>query len=206
MSSIMPMKPSDIRTSSPTAVRTVSVERTYLALPTPDAFRPGGAPAARAQLRALPRHDLAAWRALYATVGAAWQWHDRDAWPDAQLAEHLARDEVGVWAVDLPADTAHAESDAERATTSDRDVGMLELCRHDDGSVEIVYLGLVNRVHGRGLGAWLLGEAVRMAFAWNAARVWLHTCTLDGPAALPNYLARGFVVERTETYEAELPA
>jgi hypothetical protein len=27
--------------------------------------------------------------------------------------------------------------------------------------------------------------------------VWLHTCTLDSPAALPNYLARGFEVVRT---------
>jgi GNAT superfamily N-acetyltransferase len=200
------MKSSETRTSSPTAARTVSVERTYLALPTPDAFRPGGAPVARAQLRAIPRHDLAAWRALYATVGAPWHWHDRDAWPDAQLAEHLARDEVGVWAVDRLADSAADASHAERVQTADRDVGMLELCRHADDSVEIVYLGLVHRVHGRGLGAWLLGEAVRMAVTWNAARVWLHTCTLDGPAALPNYLARGFVVERTETYEADLPA
>jgi len=30
------------------------------------------------------------------------------------------------------------------------------------------------------------------AWAWGAAYVWLHTCTLDAPAALPNYLARGF--------------
>ena len=30
----------------------------------------------------------------------------------------------------------------------------------------------------------------------------LHTCTLDGVAALPNYLARGFVPDRTEVYTA----
>ncbi len=197
------MKSPADRTSSPRTARTVQVERTYLALPSPTAFRPGGAPRTRAVLRALAPDDLAGWRALYATVGAPWQWHDRDAWSDEQLAEYLARDEVGVWAVDLLADAGDPGGEA---TPTMRDVGMLELCRHADGSCEIVYLGLVSAVHGRGLGAWLLGEGVRLAAERGATRVWLHTCTLDGPAALPNYLARGFVVERTETYEAVLPA
>ena len=31
-------------------------------------------------------------------------------------------------------------------------------------------------------------------------RVWLHTCTLDDPAALPNYVARGFRPCSTEVY------
>jgi hypothetical protein len=55
------------------------------------------------------------------------------------------------------------------------------------------------------LGAWLVSEAVNRAFALGVARVWLHTCTLDAPAALPNYVARGFTVERSETYIAQLP-
>lgn len=29
-------------------------------------------------------------------------------------------------------------------------------------------------------------------------RVWVHTCTLDGPHALANYRARGLTVYRTE--------
>jgi hypothetical protein len=35
----------------------------------------------------------------------------------------------------------------------------------------------------------------------GAKRVWLHTCTLDHAAALPNYLRRGFVPFKTEVYE-----
>ena len=53
---------------------------------------------------------------------------------------------------------------------------------------------------GRGLGGALLTEAVERAWAAGAARVWLHTCTFDHPAAIPNYLARGFTVFRTEEY------
>jgi hypothetical protein len=36
--------------------------------------------------------------------------------------------------------------------------------------------------------------------------VWVHTCTLDHPAALPNYLNRGFRPFKEETYTAEVPA
>jgi hypothetical protein len=38
----------------------------------------------------------------------------------------------------------------------------------------------------------------------GATRVWLHTCTLDSPVALPNYEARGFVRYRSETYTVEM--
>jgi hypothetical protein len=41
------------------------------------------------------------------------------------------------------------------------------------------------------------------AWSGGANRVWLHTCTFDDPAALPNYLARGFTVTRTEQYFVE---
>jgi hypothetical protein len=35
----------------------------------------------------------------------------------------------------------------------------------------------------------------------GAVLVWLHTSTLDHPAALPNYLKRGFRPVREEVYE-----
>jgi hypothetical protein len=43
--------------------------------------------------------------------------------------------------------------------------------------------------------------AAEQAWALGAKRVWLHTCTLDHAAALPNYLGRGFVPFKTEVYE-----
>src|SRR5438094_198572 len=57
----------------------------------------------------------------------------------------------------------------------------------------------------RGFGKHLLTEAVRHAWAEGARRVWLHTCTLDHPAALPNYVARGFRPFKTERYVTETP-
>jgi ribosomal protein S18 acetylase RimI-like enzyme len=133
------------------------------------------------------------WRALYAQIGAPWHWHDRDAWDSERIQLHLARADVQIYRLT-----------AELGKAAPAAAGFLELERHPDGSTEIVYLGIDPAYFGHGIGGWLLTEAVRVAFADGANRVWLHTCTLDGPAALPNYLKRGFRIERTETYQATL--
>ena len=67
--------------------------------------------------------------------------------------------------------------------------------------MEIAYFGLAPGAIGLGLGKHLLSCAVRDAWAAGPSRVWVHTCTLDHPHALPNYQTRGFTVYRTETYE-----
>jgi GNAT superfamily N-acetyltransferase len=79
--------------------------------------------------------------------------------------------------------------------------GYFELRRDTDGGVEIAYFGLLPGFTGRRLGAHLLTEAVERAWSLGARRVWLHTCTFDHPAALPNYVKRGFTVFKTEQYE-----
>jgi len=167
----------------------VSVLRTYLELrtPAPDAPLPP-LPAGVAVAEERPC-DVSTYRALYAAVGSAYHWRDRLAWSDDRLAQHLARDAVRVWIL----------RDAHGAG------GFFELERHADGSVEISYFGLVPSRHGRGLGRALLERAIHEGWRAGAERLWLHTCTLDGPAALPNYRARGFVPFRSETYETELP-
>ncbi len=129
-------------------------------------------------------------RALYTAVGSAHHWHDRDAWTDERLAAHLAQPSVTVWVL----------------RDADRPVGYFELAREDPTSVEIVYFGLVPKAQGRGLGKRLLESAIHAGFATPASRVWLHTCTLDHAAALPNYVARGFLPFRTERYEVVRPS
>ena len=70
--------------------------------------------------------------------------------------------------------------------------------------MEIDYFGLIEPFIGRGLGGAMLARASTEAFAMGATRVWLHTCTLDSPRALPSYLARGFRESRTERLAVEL--
>ncbi|HUF29191.1 MAG TPA: GNAT family N-acetyltransferase [Gemmatimonadaceae bacterium] len=126
-------------------------------------------------------------RELYAQVGSTYRWHDRDEWSDARVVERFATERVTLYELTI---------DGERA-------GFYELECHDDGSVEIVLFGLLAEFAGRGLGRWLLVEAVERAWSMGAARVWLHTCTLDSRAAIPNYLARGFRPYATEEFEIE---
>jgi GNAT superfamily N-acetyltransferase len=81
--------------------------------------------------------------------------------------------------------------------------GYFELKKWEDGSTEIAYFGLLQKFIGRGLGKYLLTSAVERAWADGATRVWLHTCTDDDTAALPNYLKRGFKPYKIETYAVE---
>jgi GNAT superfamily N-acetyltransferase len=123
-------------------------------------------------------------------VGEDYHWRDRWDWTDAEIARHLAQPAIGLYV----------------ATLDGRFAGFYELRRvADDASVEIAYFGLAPHALGMGLGKHLLSHAVRSAWQLDPApqRVWLHTCTLDHPAALPNYLARGFTPYRTETYQVD---
>lgn len=171
-------------------VHSCEVTRTYLELSSVQQLAPGPAPTVPAALERIDPCSVDTWRALYRQIGAPWHWHDRDALDHRAMEAHLARPEIRIFRV--TAELGPAWTDA---------AGFLELERHADGSVEIAYVGLDQRLLGRRLGGWLVSEAVRMAFAWGATRTWLHTCTLDAPAALPNYLARGFSITRVETYQ-----
>lgn len=127
-------------------------------------------------------------RFLYREVGRNYHWRDRLTWSDSQVQDYLAD----------PAVTLHV------LYVQGSPAGYFELRMEADGSVEIAYFGLLPEFIGRGLGKGLLSEAVRAAWARGATRVWLHTCTLDDPAALPNYLKRGFKPFRDEKYETTL--
>ena len=74
----------------------------------------------------------------------------------------------------------------------DQMLGLLELNFEDMANCEIAFFGLVPDAVGNGLGRMLMDEAIRRAFAKPTERLWLHTCTLDHPLALPFYLRSGF--------------
>ena len=166
-------------------LRRVEVVRTYLTLDDPAALRTatGSHPNARLVRRSPCPVEL--YRRLYREVGEQWFWHDRLKWSDEELADHLESPNIAVWELLVDDDSA----------------GYFELHRHDDGSVEIAYFGLAPRFIGRGLGGFMLTRAVHEAWNMEAQRVWLHTCTLDSPNALPGYKARGFHEVRTERLE-----
>ena len=165
-------------------MHTITVTRSFLQLSSRDAIR--GVPLAEG-FRVERAHPcpIPFFRYLYTEVGRDYRWRDRLVWSDEQCAAHLANAGVSIWV--LYGEGAPG--------------GYFELNAHGDGSVEIVYLGLMREFIGRGLGKQLLTAAADRAWALGASRVWLHTCTLDNASALPNYLARGFEKYREEVYE-----
>lgn len=166
----------------------VEVVRTHLEMREPGQLRPARVPAGASLLRRKPI-SAAEYRDLYALVGESWHWRDRLHMPAEQLDAYLRSPDVHVWVLGVGGETA----------------GYFELQRCPDTRVEIMYFGLAGEFMGRGLGGWMLSRAVEEAFALGASHVTLHTCTLDAPAALPNYLARGFVKVRDERYEEDVP-
>jgi GNAT superfamily N-acetyltransferase len=168
---------------------TVRVVRTYLEMAAADELRPAGVPQDAPRIERMEECPGSFFRYLYAEVGRAYHWTDRLSWSDEQVRAHLADSGVSLWLLSSRAAPA----------------GYFELRRHQDGSVEVAYFGLLPEFVGRGWGGHLLTVAVREAWALQPERVWLHTCTLDHPAALPNYLKRGFRPVREEVYTAQLP-
>ena len=168
----------------------MDVTRTYLELLSRDALRPAKAMTAEARVVRRDPCSIADYRRLYANVGGPWQWRDRLKWDDATLRGHLESPLIGIWEL----------------LVSGASAGFFELRKSGDDEVEIAYFGLIPSFIGRGLGGALLTAAVEEAWRFGGRRVWLHTCTLDSPHALPNYKARGFVPYRTEIYETEAEA
>lgn len=120
----------------------------------------------------------AKYRALSERVGAHWLWFSRLVMDDKQLLDIIHDEAVSIWAV---CDRAGIE------------VGILELDFRTAGECEIAFFGLVPELNGKGYGRWLMAQAMAAAWRPGIARVWVHTCTLDGPSALGFYIRSGFV-------------
>jgi GNAT superfamily N-acetyltransferase len=168
----------------------LEVLRTYLEMNEPASLVAAPCPDPRARVEQVHACPASFFRYLYAEVGRNYHWVDRLSWSDAAVKAYLEDPTVSVWLLSVAGAPA----------------GYFELKRHDDGSTEIAYFGLLGEFLGRGLGKYLLTVATREAWAGGARRVWLHTCTLDDKAALPNYEGRGFRPYRTETYVTEAGA
>jgi GNAT superfamily N-acetyltransferase len=128
-------------------------------------------------------HDPTINRDLYRLIGGDYQWVDRLSWTDERWAGYAARIETHL--VELDGRTA----------------GYWELELDSAESAKIALFGLLGEYHGIGLGGHALTAALSRARELRP-RVWLTTCTLDGPYALANYRARGMRPFRTATVPA----
>ena len=159
---------------------------TYLEMAAAAPARPERA-AAPWTLRPVAQPGLDWYRDLYRRVGADWLWSSRLSLTDAALSAVLGAPGVEVHA--LMADG--------------RDEGLLELDFRVPGECELAFFGLTPALVGHGAGRWLMNRAVALAWSRPIHRLWLHTCTLDAPEALPFYVRSGFApyARKVEVYD-----
>ena len=129
-------------------------------------------------------------RFLFCAAGRKWFWMERLRWTREEWLAHLEQPGVHTWV----------------AYVAGTPAGYTELARDDDGAVQIKYFGLFPEFIGLGLGGHLLTFAIEEAWRMGATRVWVHTCSMDHPSALPNYKARGMKVYKEEVFQRHLPA
>ncbi len=133
---------------------------------------------------------VAYYRFLYDSVGSRHHWRSRKVLTDAELAA-LIHD---------PLMENHV------LTVEGVPAGFAELDRRTGDEIELVQFGLVPEFIGQGLGRYFLNWTVQQAWSYQPRRFWLHTCTLDHPAALPNYLKAGFVTYKEEVRQRDIPS
>jgi GNAT superfamily N-acetyltransferase len=120
--------------------------------------------------------DCDRYRALFRRVGEPWLWFSRAAMPDEALSAIIADPRVEAYAL----------------TEGHGDIGLLELDFRPKDECELAYFGLVPEAIGQGAGRYLMNEAIGRAFARPIKRFFVHTCSLDHPAALSFYMRSGF--------------
>ena len=123
------------------------------------------------------RPSVPYYRFLYNAVGKDYHWLSRWKLSDAELAAIIQNPLNELYVLHVDGSPA----------------GFGELDRRRAGEVEVVQFGLIEEFIGQGLGKWFLQWIIDKAWSYQPSRLWLHTCTLDHPHALPLYTKAGFV-------------
>jgi GNAT superfamily N-acetyltransferase len=139
--------------------------------------RPAPLPASPLRLARWENQTIEKYRTLFRRVGGPWLWFSRLIMSDSELAAIIHDSNVTIYAILDPIGI---------------EVGIIELDFRMAGECEISFFGLVPELGRQGHGRWLMAQTLMLAWRKDVTRVWLHTCTLDAPSALPFYLKSGF--------------
>ncbi len=122
-------------------------------------------------------------RFFYTTVGVEYHWVDRLGWKRADWMRYVGQPTHETWVLSEHGTlTGYCELEAAR-------------CRERGNRVPWSIAAMAG---GKGTGAHLLSAATDRAWRFPARRAWVHTCTLDHPCTLQNYLDCGFRLFREE--------
>ncbi|MDB5361483.1 MAG: N-acetyltransferase [Rhodospirillales bacterium] len=140
-------------------------------------------------LKRIEQPDLVWFRALFRRVGEPYLWFSRLRMRDADLTAELLDPAMETYAL----------------TRGGEDLGLLQLDFRQPGTGELSFFGVGGELIGTGAGRWLMNRALERAWSQPIGRFWVHTCTLDHPAALGFYLRSGFTAFRRQIEVADDP-
>ena len=121
-------------------------------------------------------------KGFYEWVGGPWKWIHKRSWTDQQWREYVEREEFKTYV----------------GYVKGTPIGYFDIELQPSREVQILYFGLFPQFIGKGFGGKVLSRAIEICWSHSVDRVWLHTCTLDHPTAIKNYLKRGFKVFKSE--------
>ena len=157
--------------------------RNYLELKSFKDFKEVKRPSEDCLLELANQKDFQLNKFFYKNIGKKYQWVDRLIWSDQKWIEYIFNKKLSTYIL----------KDREEL------VGFFELIfNRDTKEAEIAYLGILDEYYGKGLGGYLLSEAIKISFSKGSLRVWVHTCSLDHKNALDNYLSRGMKIFKSE--------
>jgi GNAT superfamily N-acetyltransferase len=162
--------------SKKSGARTVETVVTFLEMTAPPSHHVPAPSNVKLALMRAEQPPVHFYRYLYDAVGRDYAWVDRKKLSDEELKAALAAPGTEIfvaYAGGVPA-------------------GYFELDCSSRQEIWLRYFGLIPDFQGRGLGKWLLYEALGEAWLKQPERVRVETCTLDGPRALPLYQRMGF--------------
>jgi GNAT superfamily N-acetyltransferase len=128
------------------------------------------------------------YRFLDDAVGKEYNWVSRRKLSDAELAAVIGNSQNELHVLHVDGSPA----------------GFAELDRRQPKEVELVQFGLMPDFIGQGLGKSFLQWTINKAWSYQPSRFWLHTCTLDHPAAVPTDKKAGFVQFKEEKSRQKL--
>ena len=120
---------------------------------------------------------------FYKEIGRDLFWRDRLKWSNQEWLDYINNDFFKLYVLKY----------------NNKLAGYYELLYDPKtSSMEIAYFGIFKEFYGKGIGGYLLTDAILTSFNQKINKAWVHTCTLDHPNALKNYLARGMKIFKTE--------
>ncbi len=149
-----------------------------------------------------PEHPEASWalrrvddvdpdwyRSLFRRIGEDWLWFSRLQLSDEEICAVLGNALHKTYVFEAQG----------------REEGLVELDFGTEGECEISFFGLTPPMLGKGAGRWMMNRVLEMAWSRPIRRLWVHTCSLDHPAALAFYIRSGFTPYRRQVEVADDP-